>query len=106
MTNKNNQLKNLEMRINTLEQDINNQAYLTNSEKERNNELVAENAMQRNQLQTARDLGKNLEENLDYLKESNHDLSKLVSQRNDEILIINQNNKQHLEKLGAEKQRI
>lgn len=94
------------MRINTLEQDISNQAYLTNSEKERNNELVAETSMIRNQLQTAKDLSKNLQENLEYLKESNHDLSKLVSQRNDEIMQINQNNKQHIEKIGAEKQRI
>jgi len=62
--------------------------------------------MQRNQLLTAKDLNKNLQENLDYLKESNHDLSKLVSQRNDEILQINQNNKQQIEKLGAEKERI
>jgi len=94
------------MRINTLEQDISNQSYLTNSEKERNNELVAETSMIRNQLQTAKDLSKNLQENLEYLKESNHDLSKLVSQRNDEIMQINQNNKQHIEKIGAEKQRI
>lgn len=53
------------MRINTLEQDLNNQVQLTNSEKERNNELVAQNSMTKNQLSTAEDLNKNQYENLE-----------------------------------------
>jgi len=94
------------MRINTLEQDISNQAYLTNSEKERNNELVAENSMTRHQLSTAQELGSNLKENLDYLKESNSDLSRILSSRNDEIIRINDDNKNLVEKINGEKQRI
>jgi esterase/lipase len=66
---------------------------LTNSEKERNNDLVAYNAMTKKQLKTAKDLNKNLQENLDKLKESNLNLSKLVTSSNDEIIRTNKDNK-------------